>query len=264
MPTADREKMVQIMFETFKVPSMSLAVDALLSLYAAGRTEGFVLDSGHGVTYAVPCTKGFIIPSAVLRLDLGGSDLTDYMSKLLNERGYSFTTADERDLARDIKEKLCYVATDFEKELKAAKSGTSIDKNYELPDGKVITISSERFQCPEALFNPELAGVQSAGIHKQIFDAIMKSDAGLHETLYKNIVLSSGNTMFPGITDRLQRELEDLAPKGATIKIIAPQTRQDSVWIGGSSLAALPTFKEVWITKKAYEETGPSIASCIE
>lgn len=247
-----------------KVPSMSLAVEAVLALYAVGRTEGIVLDSGYGVTYAVPCTKGFAIPDAVLRLDLAGNDLTDYLMKILNERGYSFTTAAERDIVCDIKEKLCYVAMDFESELKAADCSTNIHKNYTLPDGKVITVGNERFQSPEALFKPELAGMQSAGIHKELFDSIMKCDAGLHETMYGNIILSSGSTMFPGITDRLQKELEDLAPQGTAINIIAPPTRDYSVWIGGSILAALPTFKKILITKQAYEETGPSIASRIE
>ena len=130
--------MLQIMFETFQVPSMTLAVDAVLALYASGRTEGIVLDSGYGATHAVPSTKGFAIPDAVLRLDLAGDDLTEYLTKILNERGYSFNTAADRDVVKDIKEKLCNVATDFDKELKMADSGTSIEKKYELPDGKSI------------------------------------------------------------------------------------------------------------------------------
>ena len=194
-PITDREKMLQIMFETFQVPSMTLAVDAVLALYASGRTEGIVLDSGYGATHAVPSTKGFAIPDAVLRLDLAGDDLTEYLTKILNERGYSFNTAADRDIVKDIKEKLCYVTTDFDKELKMADSGTSIEKKYELPDGKSIAVGSERFRCPEALFNSKLAGVESAGIHKQIFDSIMKCDGDLHEALYGNIVLSGGSSM---------------------------------------------------------------------
>ena len=263
-PITDREKMLQIMFETFQVPSMTLAVDAVLALYASGRTEGIVLDSGYGATHAVPSTKGFAIPDAVLHLDLAGDNLTEYLTKILNERGYSFNTAADRDVVEDIKEKFCYVATDFDKELKMADSGTSIEKKYELPDGKSIAVGSERFRCPEALFNPKLAGMESGGIHKQIFDSIMKCDGDLHKTLYGNIVLSGGSTMFPGLTDRLQKEIEILAPQGTTVNIIAPPTREHSVWIGGSILAALPTFQEILITKQAYEETGPSIVSRIE
>ena len=194
---------------------MTLAVNAVLALYASGRTEGIVLDSGYGATHAVPSTKGIAIPDAVLRLDLAGDDLTEYLTKILNERN----TAADRDVVKDIKEKLCYVATDFDKELKMADSGTSIEKKYELPDGKSIAVGSERFRCPEALFNPKLAGVESGGIHKQIFDSIMKCDGDLHETLYGNIVLSGGSTMFPGLTDRLQKDIEILAPQGTSVNI---------------------------------------------
>ena len=256
--------MLQIMFETFNVPAMSLAIDAVLALYSAGRTDGIVLNSGHGVTYAVPCSKGFAIPDAILRLDLAGSDLTDYMAKILSDRGYSFTTAGEKEVATNIKETLCYTAMDFEGELKVADSGASVEKSYQLPDGNTITIGSERFRCPEALFQPHLAGVNADGIHKLIFEAINKSDEVLRNDMYSNVVLSGGNTLFPGIQDRLQKELTALAPQASPVKIVATATRQHSVWIGGSVLATLPTFKDYWITKEAYAETGPSIANRIE
>lgn len=261
-PISDREKMLQVVFETFQVPSTTLAVDAVLALYAAGRTEGIVLDSGYGTTHAVPSTKGIAIPDAMLCLDLAGADLTGYLTKVLKEHDYFFNTASEHEVAKDIKEKLCFVTTDFDEELKMA--GTGIERSYKLPDGSSITVGSERFQCPEDLFKPRLAGLDSVGIHKGIFDSIMKCDTDLHKTMYSNIVLSGGSTMFPGLTDRLQKEIESLAPQGTTVNIIAPPTREHSVWIGGSILAALPTFQDILISKQAYEETGPSIASRIE
>lgn len=260
MPADDRRKIVQIMFETFNVPSMSLGNDSVLALYAAGRLDGVVLDSGYGVTYVVPCAKGFAIPDSIIRVDFGGKDLTDYLSKLLNESGHSLGAA----TVEDIKKKLCYVARTYQGEMRAAESLGTVDQSYELPDGKTITVGSERFKCPEALFNPELAGVQSAGIHQLIFDAVMKSDPALHKEMFSNIVISGGNTMFQGLADRLENELKKLAPKETDIKIIAPPTRDNSVWIGGSILAALPNFKDVLITKQAYDEKGPSVADRIE
>merc|ERR1719510_1202979 len=185
--------------------------------------------------------------------------MTEYMFKLLTERGYTFshTMDPEKEIVRDIKERLTYVALDFEAEM--AKPDEDLEKTYELPDGNVITVGKERFRCPEALFNTQPLGKTLAGIHLTTFNSIMKTDVDIRKDLYENIVLSGGTTMYPGIDARLEKELKALVPAAMQVSITAPPERKYSVWIGGSIWASLSTSAEMWITKEEYDVTGPSI-----
>jgi actin-related protein len=258
-PRSNREKMTEIMFETFNVPAMYIATQAVLSLYASGRVTGCVIDIGDGVSHIVPIYEGFALSHAIQRIDLAGRDVSKYLQRLLRQRGYNFYNSGEKEIVRDIKEKLCYVALDPEKEIMLSKKVSGMEKSYMLPDGEVIDIGIERFLAPESLFNPSVLGKELEPLDDVIVDTISECEVDLRRDLYSNIVLSGGSTMFPGLKERLTKELKEQIPESVNIKILTPPERMYSVWIGGSILCSLKSMSRMWVTRRDYKEMGPEI-----
>ncbi|MGY4967436.1 hypothetical protein [Streptomyces sp. 900105245] len=257
----DREKCTQILFENFNVPAFYIARAAVLSLYAAGRSSGVVLDAGEDFTCTVPIKEGFVVPNAIMRLNYGGKKLTEYMGQLLSEAAVSPTVVNDKRLVQDIKEKMCYVALDLEEELQQSSYPNNLAV-YTTPDGQKISLSTERFRCPEGLFRPSDVGAdKSLGIHEMTCKTISQCDQDMQSILFQNIVLSGGTTMFNGIGDRLQREIASLSQPGEKIKIVAPPRRQFATWIGGSIQASLSTFQSMWIRREEYDDSGPEIVN---
>lgn len=258
-PKANREQMCKIMFEEYDVPSMYIQIQAVLSLYSAGRTTGIVVDSGDGVTHTVPIFEGYQIPHAIDKILLAGRDLTDFMVRILKDDNYNFETSAERETVRDMKEKMCYVADDYEAELKKASETSELEKSYTLPDGNICKFAVQRFKCPEYLFQPELGGKELKGVHKLTFDSIMTCDLDVRKDLYANIILSGGTTMFEGFGERLYKEVKALAPQTMKVKVIAGPDRKYAVWRGGSTLSTLSTFAGMWVTRADYDEFGETV-----
>lgn len=235
-----------------------------LPLYATGYTSGCVLDSGDSVTHVVPVYKGYTFPSANGRMDFGGRDLTEYLAVLLSAWGHSFTSSSELEIVREIKEKLTYVA--LHEELKPSRN-LGLGSTYVLPDGNTVAMESERFQCPEALFDPSLLGIRVDGVHECTHKAIAFCDRRFHRTLYSNIVLAGGNTKFPWFAERLMKEISALVSPDVRVGVVGYKghaqrgsfLKRSSAWAGGSILASLSTFSDMCISRAEYEEHGPSI-----
>ncbi|CAG8837257.1 33011_t:CDS:2 [Gigaspora margarita] len=203
-PRSNRETAAQTFFETFNVPALFASIQAVLSL-----TTGIVLDSGDGVTHAVPVYEGFALPHAIRRVDIAGRQEKDTNGK---------------------------------------------SEDFTLPDGNVVKLGAERFKAPEILFNPELIGQEYAGIHQVVVDSINRADLDLRKSLFANVVLSGGSTLYKDFGTRLLNEVRKLAVKDIKIKIFAPPERKYSTWFGGSILAALSTFKKMWVSAEEYQE----------
>ena len=251
----NKEKTTEIMFETFKTQGLFLALQPFLSLYASGKFTGFIIEMGDGTTQYMPIFDGYIIDDRCERINIGGKDITNYMRKILNKKGFNFERIFEKILSRRIKEEGCYIPISYKGELPEPFK-------YKLPDGTFVEIGEERIKYPEAfIFNPQLKGIESKGIGEMCNDLIQKCDEGLRKDLYNAIILSGGNSMLKGLPERLTKEIKDLAIKSMKeeIKVIASPERKFSVWIGGSILSSISTFEASWITKKEYEESGVGI-----
>ncbi|ORZ31943.1 actin family [Catenaria anguillulae PL171] len=270
-PKKNREKMMEVMFEHFQFEGAHVSIQAVLTLYAQGLLTGVVVDSGDGVTHIVPVYEGYALPHQTKRLDIAGRDITRYLIKLMTLRGYAFNRTADFETVRQMKEKLCYVAYDLPLEQKLATETTVLVEQYTLPDGRVIKIGQERYEAPEALFQPHLVDVDSVGIAEVLFNAINACAVDNRPDLYKHILLSGGTTMYPGLSSRLEKEMRQLylerVLKGDTsrmrkfkIKVEDPPGRKHAVFVGGAVLAeSMKNNPVFWLKRSDWQEKGVRI-----
>lgn len=250
----NRNRMMEIMFETFSIPSVYIGTQAVLSLYATGRTTGCVINSGEGVTNIVPICENYVNNQAVQKIELAGQDITNFLQRIMRQAGYPLMTAKEKRILIEIKENNCYIATDFEDEINLAKDISKIQKEHIAPDGNKIIFGTERFTAPECLFNPSIMGKELPSLHEALYEAINQSDIHYRKELFNNIILSGGNTLLPGLKERLSIELKKIIPETTDVRVIIPEDRAITTWFGGSLLGALPSFKDLAIKKQQYKE----------
>ncbi|CAE7029577.1 ACTB [Symbiodinium natans] len=263
-PKEHREYLTSLMFESWNVPAFYVATPAVLCLYASGRTTGLVVQSGDSISHVVPVIEGCMLADGVVPFEIAGNDLTDFMEKLLAQRGYAesdygFQTLAGRKVVRDVKEKLCRVANDLGRAMEEYDASPE-PRTYCHPDPRLdMALGTECYRCPEALFNPVLISKEGPSMHLAILHAIERVDPGFKKDLWSNVILSGGNTMFPGLPDRLLKELGELVPEMKDhIKVVASPERRYLPWVGASVLTSLGSFEDMWVTRADYDAEGPT------
>jgi actin-related protein len=238
----ERGKMAELLFSRLRVPALYITHQAWMGACAVGSCmSGVVITCGHEATHVAVVHKGRYAPSSILPLPLGGSALTDYLTMLLTERGlYLHHSKSEKDVVQRAKERLCFVAYDFDQAMK--EPDVAFEKTLRMPDGQEFVVSKERFRCPEGLFQPALLGKECDSLQQAIVSAIRRRGPDTQRVLYQNIVLAGGSTLFHGFKERLEKELAALAPPGTEVRVIAPKHRQYSAWMEGRVVASVPDF----------------------
>jgi len=286
----NREYLAEIMFESFNVPGLYIAVQAVLALAASWTSKqtaertltGTVIDSGDGVTHVIPVAEGYVIGSCIKHIPIAGRDITYFIQQLLREREAGIPPEQSLETAKAIKEKYSYVCPDIVKEF--SKYDQEPAKWIKAFEGKnaitqqpfSVDIGYERFLGPEIFFHPEFSNPDfTIPISDTVDTVIQNCPIDVRRGLYKNIVLSGGSTMFRDFGRRLQRDVkrmvdtrlkesEDLSggrikPKPIDVQVVTHQMQRYAVWFGGSMLAITPEFYQVCHTKADYDEHGPSI-----
>ncbi|XP_005110120.1 actin, plasmodial isoform [Aplysia californica] len=266
-PRENRDKMAEVLYETLHVPALCVASPAVMCMYSSGQTTGTVLDIGAGLTRAVAVHEGRPVSGALVSQDMAGSDITRFLYRLVTEKEVNASIQTDHAHMELIKEQLGYVALDFNKEFKKMTKGhrkapaeEAVNTTYELPDGQIIKIASERFRCAEALFQPKLIDRPNLlGLHKMVHTVIGQCDSDIRKSLWSHVVLSGGSSMFEGLSARLEQELAKLKPIGSKVKLSVHEDRIASAWIGGSVFASMSTFSDHLVTKEQYQEAGPAV-----
>lgn len=267
-PVKTKKKTLELLIESMGFDNVSIVNQSILVLYAHGLLSGLVVDCGEGTTQIVPVYEGYAPQHLVKRHPVTGNLITKYLSSLLQIGSNSKFTHDMVTV-KDIKEKMCYVAQDLKQDRRLVRETTVLVENYILPDGTAVKVGREKFECTEAYFDPSLVDVECVGLSDFIFDTIQECDVSIRRNIYEHIILSGGSSMFPGMPNRIQKEIrqkyfKDILKEDQNrvnkckIRIEAPSHREYTSFVGGSILSELMSgdSTDFWITKAKYQEDG--------
>lgn len=269
---AARAWMAEVMFETFKVKSLAIFNTAVLSLFSTGRTRGLVVESGEGITQAVPVFEGYAVPHAIFKMEVAGADITRKVMKLIERQDFGAQQSAVMQYAQvprvmqALKEKVCSVSMDFGGSAKRHDLADEESKSFELPDGKIIQVhQAVRMGAPEILFGDGGRSGDEPSMQKICMEAIHTCDADFQQDLVKSLVVAGGSSMLPGLAPRLRSELGSMLSHDMArqVDICVDSQRRYAAWIGGSMFASLSTFDQVAITRAEFEEGKADMRSLV-
>jgi len=258
-----RQWVAEVMFEKLRVKSLAIFNTAVLSLFSTGRTRGLVVESGEGLTQAVPVFEGYAIPHAIFKMEVAGQDITDRVSRMMQKEDGAEHAGNLR-VMQALKEKVCNVALDYNAAIKGADTADEESKSFELPDGHIIKVGQHiRNGAPEVLFGGGEVGTPS--VQKICTEAINTCDLDFRQDLVRSLVVAGGTSMLPGLAPRLRNELAGMLPSELRekVEVCVDSQRRYAAWIGGSMFASLSTFDQVAITKQEYEEGKADVRSLV-
>ena len=247
----NRQKLMDILFGTYNVDKLFIANQALLSFLSSGKFSGIVIESGGGVTQVAPVFKGLLAPYAINRVDFGGEDLTEYLSRQPSIINAHIEKKKYLKFLEEIKKNACYVEKKYKKHLNSVEP-----YEYTFPDGNKITLKEERTTIPEAIFRPELLGKSGIGIHELLFDSISRIKESEQQNLFENIIISGGNTMFPGFEDKLLKKIKKKYNSTKNSHFSHSLNKMNTVLEGAQSFCSALNPENDFITRDEYYESG--------
>lgn len=253
-PIKHKKTCASLFIDQFGAEKIFFGVSGVLSLYGLGKTEGMILESGGGLTHVTSVLRNYKIQESVSKINFGGEDITNYLAYLLKARGFSVRSRNEFAIVESIKKLFVEVQPQNN-----SKFPTATDQ-YTLPDGRKISISEERYEAGEAIFDPKLVGKNFVGVHQLVAKSVETLDIEMKKYLLENICLSGGTTQTSGFSQRLKNEISKLCPFPYSLRIDESASDRTALcWVGASAISGLSTFSEMWITKKDLEEIGENV-----
>ncbi|KAF7646654.1 hypothetical protein LDENG_00184060 [Lucifuga dentata] len=287
--TSIQDSMNEILFEEYQFQSALRINAGSLSAHHYFHLNPselccLVVDSGFSFTHIAPYCRSRKMKEGICRINVGGKLLTNHLKEIISYR--QLHVMDETHVLNQVKEDVCYVSQQFHKDMEIAQlkgEDNSVMRDYVLPDfssikkgfckpreemvftGKyktgeqILRLTNERFAVPEMLFHPSDIGIQEMGIAEAIVNSIESMPEDMQPHFYQNIVLTGGNTLFPGFRERLEAELRSLVPAHLPMSVLLPPNPICFSWEGGKLLAQNPDYDEMVVTREDYEENGHCI-----